>query len=118
MDKQEIGYFGESAACEYLSKKGYLIENRNFRRTYGEIDIVALDRDGCRVFVEVKTRKNANFGYASEFVNYSKQDKIRRTAYSYCGGECYMRFDIVEVYYKLVGDRMEITEINHIEDAF
>lgn len=117
MDKREIGFAGESAACEYLARNGYLIENRNFRRTYGEIDIVAIDHDGCRVFVEVKTRKNSNYGCASEFVNYSKQQKVRRTALSYCG-ECYMRFDIIEVYYKLVGDRMEITEINHIEDAF
>lgn len=118
MDNRETGSRGESAACEYLARKGYLIENRNFRRTYGEIDIVAMAPDGCRVFVEVKTRKNSNFGYASEFVNYSKQEKIRRTAYSYCGGECYMRFDIIEVYYRLSGDKMEITEINHIEDAF
>ncbi len=118
MDKQLIGQKGEDAACEYLSKKGYLIESRNFRKTYGEIDIVAMDRDGCRVFVEVKTRKNKNFGYASEFVDYKKQDRVRRTAFSYCGGECYMRFDIVEVYYKVVNDTMVVTEIEHIEDAF
>lgn len=118
MDRQEIGNYGETAACEYLSKKGYLIERRNFRLTCGEIDIIALDTDGCRVFVEVKTRKNSNYGYPSEFVNRSKQEKIRKTALTYCGGETFMRFDIVEVYYSVVGNKMRITEINHIEDAF
>ncbi len=118
MDKREIGIAGENSACAYLSKKGYLIENRNYRLPIGEIDIIAMDKDGCRVFVEVKTRKNRSFGNASEFVDYRKQEKIRRTAMAYTGGDGYMRFDIVEVYYKMAGDRMIIEEINHIEDAF
>ncbi len=118
MEKREIGMAGENAACAYLSRKGYLIENRNFRLNFGEIDIIAMDKDGCRVFVEVKTRKNRKFGNASEFVDYRKQEKIRNTAFVYCGGETYMRFDVIEVYYHLEGDRMRIDEINHIEDAF
>lgn len=118
MEKRDIGIAGENAACAYLSKKGYLIENRNYRLNFGEIDIIAMDRDGCRVFVEVKTRKNRNFGNASEFVDYRKQNKIRNAALVYCGDEEYMRFDIVEVYYSMVNDRMKIEEINHIEDAF
>ena len=28
-----------------------------------------------------------------------------------------MRFDIIEVYYSILGDRIIIDEINHIEDA-
>lgn len=118
MDKREIGIAGENAACAFLSKKGYLIENRNFRLPFGEIDIIAMDMDGCRVFVEVKTRKNNKFGNVSEFVDYRKQERIRKTAFAYCGGETYMRFDIVEVYYHTENDRMFIDEINHIEDAF
>ncbi len=118
MEKRDIGIMGENAACEFLSKKGYFIEKRNFRLNFAEIDIIAVDRDGCRVFVEVKTRKNTNYGYASEFVNKRKQDKIRNAALVYCGGEGYMRFDIIEVYYSLDNDRMKIKEINHIEDAF
>lgn len=118
MEKREIGQAGENAACVYLSKKGYLIENRNFRTNFGEIDIIAADSNGCRVFVEVKTRKSRNFGNASEFVDYRKQDRVRRTALAYCGGETYMRFDVIEVYYHLEGNRMVTDEINHIEDAF
>lgn len=118
MDKRDIGILGENAAYEFLSKKGYVIEERNFRIKSGEIDIIAIDSDGCRVFVEVKTRKNAAYGYPSEFVDRRKQEKIRKTALIYCGGECYMRFDIIEVYYRMSGGKIEIEEINHIEDAF
>lgn len=118
MDKRTIGIAGENAACAFLSKKGYLIERRNFRLPCGEIDIIAMDTDGCRVFVEVKTRKNRDFGNASEFVDYRKQEKIRKTAMAYCGGDGYLRFDIVEVYYSIEDNRMIIDEINHIEDAF
>lgn len=117
MEKREIGFAGETAACEYLSKKGYLIEHRNFRRPYGEVDIIAIAPDGCRVFAEVKTRKNTDYGYASEFVDRRKMERIRKTALSYCG-ECFMRFDIIEVYYSLKYDRISVDKINHIEDAF
>lgn len=118
MEKREIGAIGESAACDYLSKKGYLIERRNFRLAFGELDIVAIAPDGCRVFVEVKTRKNSNYGYPSEFVDRRKMERIRKTALAYCGGECFMRFDIIEVYYKLKDNSISINEINHIEEAF
>ena len=47
-----------------------------------------------------------------------KQQKLTRTAEAYCGRDIYMRFDIIEVYYKLTDNRMQITEINHIENAF
>lgn len=117
MQKREIGFAGETAACEYLSKKGYLIERRNYSQPYGEVDIIAIAPDGCRVFVEVKTRKNSNYGYPSEFVDRRKMERIRKTAFSYCG-ECYMRFDIIEVYYSMIGDRISVNKINHIEDAF
>ncbi|MBU6142160.1 YraN family protein [Patescibacteria group bacterium] len=42
-------------ACEYLSARGFRIREKNFRRPWGEIDIVATDPKGILVFVEVKT---------------------------------------------------------------
>ena len=117
-DKRKIGRLGEEAAALYLIKKGYTIRERNYWLPIGEIDIIAIDKDGCTVFVEVKTRKNSDYGYASEFVDAKKQQKLTRTAEAYCGRDIYMRFDIIEVYYKLTDNRMQITEINHIENAF
>jgi putative endonuclease len=58
-DKQsniKIGALGEELACEYLKNNGYTIIDRNFRRFYGEIDIIA-KKGRLLVFFEVKTLK-------------------------------------------------------------
>lgn len=114
MNTKEIGDFGESAAAKYLLSKGYKILKRNFRLKMGEVDIIA-ENDGCTVFVEVKTRKNNNFGEPSEYVDFRKQSRIKKAA------ACYtdvmnndVRFDVIEVFY----DRFGIKKINHIENAF
>ena len=113
-EKQRIGKIGEDTAAEYLAKKGYKIINRNFLCKTGEIDIICL-KDGCTVFVEVKTRRNADYGAASEFVNYNKQIKIKRAAMWYLKNDGVdMRFDVVEVYH----NNGRVYSINHIEDAF
>jgi len=53
--KSELGKWGEDRACEYLVDNGFKIIDRNFRRPWGELDIVAKHKDGTLVFVEVKT---------------------------------------------------------------
>ena len=118
IDKRRIGEMGEEAAARYLVRNGYVIRDRNFRLRLGELDIVALDKDGCTVFIEVKTRKNTDFGYPSQFVDRKKQQRLKQTAEIYCGRDIYMRFDIIEVYYELRDNVMYIKEINHIENAF
>lgn len=116
---QIIGTLGEDAAANYLRKKGYIIKKRNFRLKTGEIDIIAADPNGCTVFVEVKARKGTAYGNPSEFVDRRKQEKIRRTALIYMRtDQADMRFDIIEVLYKVIGDTPRITKINHIENAF
>ncbi len=55
MDKSTVGKLGEDIACNYLKQKSYRILARNYRRKWGEIDIVAEAPDKTLVFVEVKT---------------------------------------------------------------
>ncbi len=50
---QKVGQWGEQAAANYLSAKGYEIKARNVRTPYGEIDLIAR-KDGFTIFVEVK----------------------------------------------------------------
>jgi len=73
--KQKIGKWGEGIAETYLISKGYLIIDRNFHSSAGEIDIIALLEDkGERnlVFVEVKTRTSKLHGNPEEAFNRQK----------------------------------------------
>ncbi|MDE2079348.1 MAG: YraN family protein [Patescibacteria group bacterium] len=51
----EVGRIGEDIASRFLSEKGLKVVERNFRRPYGEIDIVSRESSGIYRFVEVKT---------------------------------------------------------------
>ncbi len=52
--KQKIGRVGEDIAVKYLEKKGFEIIEQNYRKKYGEIDIIA--RKGKILhFIEVKS---------------------------------------------------------------
>ena len=114
--KRTIGDVGEDAACKFLKKNKYKILERNFRKTYGEIDIIA-EKGGTVSFVEVKTRKSDEYGAPSEFVNFKKQERIKKTAYAYIcekGLDCGFSFDIIEVY----AENCKAKSINHIINAF
>jgi putative endonuclease len=94
------GNRAEKFACSFLSAKGYKIVLRNFRTRFGEIDIIAKDRD-VLCFVEVKFRKNTDFGRPEDFVDFRKQKKLVKTAKIYLAKEQIsdtdIRFDIVAV---------------------
>lgn len=75
----ELGKIGENLACEYLVNNGYKILARNYRRKWGEIDIVAKYKDGTLVFFEVKTMAYVPDGLEPEDqATYSKLSKVRR----------------------------------------
>jgi len=79
---------GEDNACEYLKKMGFKIIERNFRKGYGEIDIIALDsseKNGkdVLVFIEVKTRTSNQFGSPLEAITYWKLRTLIHTAQYY-----------------------------------
>jgi len=77
-----VARIGEDIATNYLKKKGYKIIERNFRKGYGEIDIVATHQNTL-VFIEVKTRTTALYGGAIEAISYSKLQKLIRTCEYY-----------------------------------
>ncbi len=118
-DQMERGSWGEDRAARYLRLHGYRIVERNFRCRQGEIDIIARKGDFV-AFVEVKQRKNADFGEAREFVTVSKQRRIIAAAELWllktrC--ELQPRFDVIEVYAP-DGTKTLFPKINHIENAF
>lgn len=116
-----IGNIGEDYAAKVLKKSKYKILERNFTVRGGEIDIIAKDGEYL-VFVEVKLRKSTDFGRPSEFVGFSKQEHLRKTALLYMKKTEYeglCRFDVVEI----VGEinekgKLLAKEVNIIKDAF
>ncbi len=93
---QKIGKLGEDIACLYLERKGFSIEERNYTKKWGEIDIIA-KKDNKIYFVEVKS-VSTNFtcnniedldGVAKETfrpeenLHYSKLKRLSRTIETY-----------------------------------
>ncbi len=115
-----MGSCGEDAACQFLKKKKYRIIERNYKNKFGEIDIIASDKENL-IFVEVKTRSSVEFGNPSQAVNYSKQQRIIRAAKMYLASnptELNIRFDVIEVFAGMLPEEFSLDEINHIENAF
>ena len=113
------GRWGEKKAVRLLKSKGWKILGERVRvGKHDELDIVA-QHDDVLVFVEVKTRKNENFGRPFSAVNKEKRKRLSRAAVTYLKKKKltpdYIRFDVVEVIGEPAG---EIPEIRHIENAF
>jgi putative endonuclease len=114
-DTIELGKAGEEIAAEYLSQKGYLILERNWKFGRNEIDIIA--RDGNFVVIaEVKTRSSNYFAEPETAVTRDKQRILVRAANAFMNyrrqrGE--VRFDVIAVLIL-----PESQQVNHIADAF
>lgn len=114
-----LGDRGEAVTAQYLQKKGCELLDSQWRCRYGEIDIVARDRDGTVCFVEVKLRSSSFAGLPREAVDRRKREKLRSAAESYLSqhgmDDAPARFDVAEVY---TDERHRFLRIEYIEDAF
>jgi putative endonuclease len=111
---RESGQRGEELTCDRLVERGYRIIDRNVRRKFAELDIVAEDGDTL-CFIEVRTRNDDALGHPAETVTLQKQRKIRRAAEAYLAMNKIpprpMRFDVATV----IWSRMEF---EYFENAF
>tara|TARA_A100001015_G_scaffold320849_1_gene448796 strand:- start:3070 stop:3489 length:420 start_codon:yes stop_codon:yes gene_type:complete len=101
ISSKELGDWSENLACDWLMGHKLKLEESNFRRRYGEIDLIMKDQ-GCLVFVEVRYRKNTTFGSAEESVNQKKCQRLIATAENYLlingyGINTNLRFDVVAI---------------------
>lgn len=73
----ETGATGESVVAKYLENKGFLVLDRNYKRKWGELDIIA-QKDGVLHFVEVKTVSRPSFGghFTQEVNTYRPEDNM------------------------------------------
>jgi putative endonuclease len=115
--KQRLGRWGENVAAEYLIARGYQVLVRNLRTPYGEIDLLC-EKDGVKVFVEVKTRSGTGFGMPEEAVTPKKREHLLAAIAAYWqqaqDPEGDWRIDIIAILRKNAGRDVEV---EHFENA-
>jgi putative endonuclease len=88
IEKHKTGKIGEDIAAKFLENKGYDVLARNYRKPWGEIDVIC-QKSGIFYFVEVKTTKLTGVPRGTErflpeeHVHPKKLERMERTAMTY-----------------------------------
>ena len=110
-----VGQAAENMAARFLEKHGLTVLTRNYRCRGGEIDLVC-QTGKTLVFVEVRFRRNPNFGGAGASITFTKQKRIILAAQHYLLANkqpnCDCRFDC------LLLNGMNEQNIDWIPNAF
>ena len=111
----------EDRACAFLTNQDYQILERNLRLKNWEVDIIAWDkRYDEYVFVEVKWRKNEQFGEGSQAVDGRKLRSIGRVAKVWLNKQQFAkayRFDIISLVGKLDEKFRQQLIISHFKNV-
>lgn len=113
---KKLGNSGELFVANYMQQQGFTICAQNYRKFFGEVDIIARKKN-VYAFIEVKTRK-INAGVMGQLVSLTKQKKIIQTAQTFIAehnisSDNIFRFDVA----LLVQNDTNFT-IDYIENAF
>ncbi|MDP3792242.1 MAG: YraN family protein [bacterium] len=85
----EFGAWAENYVAQYLESKNYKILDQNYRKKWGEIDIVA-EKESILVFVEVKANKKELIGFEPEKrVSPEKLRRLHRAIQTYLASKKY-----------------------------
>ncbi|WP_027016115.1 YraN family protein [Comamonas composti] len=100
---RDRGQQAEELALAHLVAAGLRLVERNYRtpgRGGGEIDLILRDRDGCLIFVEVRSRSGRDYGGAGASIGALKRQRIVFAARHFLlryGAPPPCRFDVVLV---------------------
>ena len=110
---QSGGELAEALAADYLQQRGLKLIERNYSCRLGEIDLILADGPAL-VFVEVRLRRNRDYGGAAASVTAAKRKRIVRAARHYLAGKAERpcRFDVISL------DALSAGRIEWIKDAF
>lgn len=112
---RQIGTACEQEACDYLILQGLKLIEKNYRCELGEIDLIMQDQD-ARVFIEVRYRRQEDYGDALESVTPRKQRKIIRTAQYYLQKNDL--YDKIPCRFDVIAHDSDPKKIQWIKDAF
>jgi putative endonuclease len=118
-EPESLGARGESLAARYLRRRRYIIVARSQRDSFGELDLVAIDKRTV-VFVEVKTRRSTDKGHPADAVHDEKQRRLTRLALAYLRRHDLLdnpaRFDVIAIVWP--DDARKPSSIEHFKNAF
>jgi putative endonuclease len=111
-----FGNWAEQYVAAQLINSGFTILHKNYRKMFGEIDIIAYKKE-LLVFVEVKARKTKTIA-SEEIILKSKQKKIIATAKDFLMyftkyNTTTARFDVA-----LIEGTEQHATLSYIENAF
>lgn len=114
--QQSARHWAEEVARRHLEQGGWHTLACNYRLRGGEIDLV-MEQGDTVVFVEVRQRRSARFGYPAETIDRRKLQRLRSTAQHFLVFElkrpaARWRLDAV----LLLGDEHSY-RLQHIEDV-
>jgi putative endonuclease len=100
--RHQLGHAAEAAVAAWLTDAGWCIVERRARSpTGGEVDIVALDRGGALVAIEVRARRTRRTGAAAATVDARRVARLGRTLGAIAAGAGHahagLRVDLVTV---------------------
>ena len=116
--RQVLGAAGEQLARRHLEQRGYRFVAANWRRPYGELDLIM--RDGnVLVFVEVKTRRGERLVTAEESLTAAQARRLLRGAQFFLAereelASLFWRIDLVAITLTPTG---VVSRLSHIVDA-
>ena len=113
----EHGKIAEDIALNYLKQNKLKYIERNFRSSFGEIDLILKDKNTL-VYIEVRYRNNNNFMGALETIDRRKCERIIATSqyYQQCNRNAVnmdTRFDVV-----VINGDLNNPNIEWIKNAF
>ena len=109
---QELGKWGEETAVQWLTEHGYEIIAQNIRTPYGEIDIVAKQKD-ITIFVEVKTLTSSKNFFPEQQITARKREHMLNAAQHYASENNinHWQIDVIAI------EGKQDPQITHFENA-
>lgn len=114
-DRLQIARAGEKFARDFLKEKGYSIIEENYRTKYSEIDLIARKKK-VLVFVEVRTKTNADFGLPEETIKKEKIGRLIRAAAAWTAKKRWQgpyRIDAISV---ILDKNFNLENLQHYEN--
>ena len=120
MKTSTVGFVAEGIAAKFLQDQQYVILDHNWRRPWGEIDIIA--KKGSKIiFVEVKASRTQSSTFAPEIrADWQKMQKVIRTARTYLLANKYSpeqewQIDVISVNFDQKQDKALIKHFRNME---